>query len=140
MKLGIPEIIVILILVAVLFGTNKMPQIAKSIGNAIGAFRNGMSKAQKGEELFTEADGEKLKETAGEAVSSMKDNAAAAAENAVQNVSSAVSIAKEKAEERIEAVKGFYNDSDTPVDAAPENEKVDSAFEEESRDKQAVRA
>lgn len=119
MKLGIPEIIVILILVAVLFGTNKMPQVAKSIGNAIGAFRNGMSKAQKGEELFTEEDGEKLKETAGEAVGSMKDNAAAAAQSAVHNVSSAVNVAKEKAEERIEAVKELYNDSDvSKADAA----------------------
>jgi sec-independent protein translocase protein TatA len=133
MKLGIPEIIVILILVAVLFGTNKMPQVAKSIGNAIGAFRNGMSKAQKGEELFTEEDGEKLKETAGEAVGSMKDNAAAAAQSAVHNVSSAVNVAKEKAEERIEAVKELYNDSDaSKADAAEADAAGDG-----SPDKQA---
>jgi sec-independent protein translocase protein TatA len=133
MKLGIPEIIVILILVAVLFGTNKMPQVAKSIGNAIGAFRNGMSKAQKGEELFTEEDGEKLKETAGEAVGSMKDNAAAAAQSAVHNVSSAVNVAKEKAEERIEAVKELYNDSDaSKADAAEADAAGDG-----SSDKQA---
>jgi sec-independent protein translocase protein TatA len=133
MKLGIPEIIVILILVAVLFGTNKMPQVAKSIGNAIGAFRNGMSKAQKGEELFTEEDGEKLKETAGEAVGSMKDNAAAAAQSAVHNVSSAVNVAKEKAEERIEAVKELYNDSDT---SKADTAEADAAGEG-SPDKQA---
>ncbi len=133
MKLGIPEIIVILILVAVLFGTNKMPQVAKSIGNAIGAFRNGMSKAQKGEELFTEEDGEKLKETAGEAVGSMKDNAAAAAQSAVHNVSSAMNVAKEKAEERIEAVKELYNDSDaSKADAAEADAAGDG-----SPDKQA---
>ena len=111
MKLGVPEIVLILVVVAVLFGTNKLPQVAKSIGNALGGFRAGMSKAQKGEDLFTEEDGEKLKETAAEAANSMAENVSNAASNAASNVSEAMSTMATKVSDRVEAVRENYDKS-----------------------------
>lgn len=38
---GGPEMIIILLIVVLLFGANKLPQLARSSGQAIGEFRKG---------------------------------------------------------------------------------------------------
>jgi sec-independent protein translocase protein TatA len=39
-SLGLPELIVILIIIIFLFGANRIPEIAKGIGSAIRNFKN----------------------------------------------------------------------------------------------------
>jgi sec-independent protein translocase protein TatA len=45
-KLGVPELIIILVIIALLFGVGKISKIGGEIGGAIRAFRKGL----KGEE------------------------------------------------------------------------------------------
>lgn len=45
--LGTPELVVILILVLVLFGGRKIPEIMRGIGEGLREFRNASSSAQK---------------------------------------------------------------------------------------------
>jgi sec-independent protein translocase protein TatA len=51
MKLGIPELIVILIIVLLLFGANRLPELGRGIGKGIKNFkdatRNEMGDADK---------------------------------------------------------------------------------------------
>ncbi len=51
-SLGVPEIILILVIIMIFFGVGKLPQVGESIGKAIRSFK----KAQSGE-------GEEEKET-----------------------------------------------------------------------------
>ena len=45
-SLGWPEIVIILVIILIIFGVGKLPQVGTSIGKAIRAFK----KAQAGEE------------------------------------------------------------------------------------------
>ena len=44
---GFPELIVILIIVVVIFGASKLPQLGKGLGEGISNFRDGLSKGNK---------------------------------------------------------------------------------------------
>lgn len=46
-KLGAGELILILCIVLVVFGPSKLPQVGKSIGEAIREFRKGATQTQK---------------------------------------------------------------------------------------------
>ncbi len=41
--LGMPELIVILIIVLVIFGANRLPQLGEGLGKAIRGFKKGIS-------------------------------------------------------------------------------------------------
>ncbi|HEX9020904.1 MAG TPA: twin-arginine translocase TatA/TatE family subunit [Nitrospirota bacterium] len=41
--LGMPELIVILIIVVVIFGANRLPQLGEGLGKAIRGFKKGLS-------------------------------------------------------------------------------------------------
>lgn len=45
--LGTPEIILILILVLLFFGKNKLPELAKSIGQSFNALKEGFNKGDE---------------------------------------------------------------------------------------------
>ena len=47
--LGLPELLVILLIVLVLFGANKLPQLGKGLGSAIKNFKDGMNEGRKGD-------------------------------------------------------------------------------------------
>lgn len=41
-RLGLPEMLVILAIVIIIFGANRLPQLGKGIGSAIKNFKDGM--------------------------------------------------------------------------------------------------
>jgi sec-independent protein translocase protein TatA len=43
---GLPELIVILVIVIVIFGASKLPQLGKGLGEGISNFRDGLSKGK----------------------------------------------------------------------------------------------
>lgn len=43
-SIGLPEILIILVIVAVLFGGKKIPELGKGIGEGIKNFKNAMKK------------------------------------------------------------------------------------------------
>lgn len=46
-RLGAGELVIILLIVLVIFGPSKLPQIGKSMGEAIKEFRKGTSSVEK---------------------------------------------------------------------------------------------
>jgi sec-independent protein translocase protein TatA len=64
---GGPELLIVLLIVVLLFGANKLPQLARSSGQAMGEFRRGREEieaelrnaaAEPADETATEAQGE----------------------------------------------------------------------------------
>ena len=47
---GLPETIIILVIVLILFGANRLPQLAKGMGESIRNFKSGMSDAEAEDE------------------------------------------------------------------------------------------
>jgi len=47
---GMPEMIIILVIVLVLFGANRLPQLAKGMGESIRNFKQGMTEAEAEDE------------------------------------------------------------------------------------------
>ena len=41
--LGMPELVVILLVVLLIFGATRIPQIAKSLGKSVSSFKKGIS-------------------------------------------------------------------------------------------------
>jgi len=41
-SLGIPELLIILVIVVVIFGASKLPQLGKGLGEGISNFRDGL--------------------------------------------------------------------------------------------------
>jgi len=48
MNLGLPELLVILFIVILIFGANKLPQLGRGIGGAIRNFKEGMKEGEAG--------------------------------------------------------------------------------------------
>ncbi len=51
-RLGIPELVILLLIVLVIFGASKLPQLGKGLGEGIRNFKKGM----KGDDSPDEAD------------------------------------------------------------------------------------
>jgi sec-independent protein translocase protein TatA len=41
-SLGVPELLIILVIVVVIFGASKLPQLGKGLGEGISNFRDGL--------------------------------------------------------------------------------------------------
>jgi len=52
--LGIPELLIILVVVMIIFGAGKLPQIGEGLGKAINGFKRGLSEPSKSEEMKQE--------------------------------------------------------------------------------------
>jgi sec-independent protein translocase protein TatA len=47
--LGYQELLIILVIVLVLFGANRLPQLARSLGSSVKEFKKGVDEASKDE-------------------------------------------------------------------------------------------
>ncbi len=47
--LGYQELLIILIIVLILFGANRLPELARSLGSSVKEFKKGVNEAQKDE-------------------------------------------------------------------------------------------
>ena len=47
MNLGLPELLIILLIVIVIFGANRLPQLGKGLGSAIRNFKDGIKDETK---------------------------------------------------------------------------------------------
>ena len=48
-NLGLPELLVILVIVVLVFGAGKIPQLGKGLGEGIKNFKNAMKDGQSGD-------------------------------------------------------------------------------------------
>lgn len=53
---GLGELVIILVVVLLLFGAKRLPEIAKSVGKSTKEFKRGMEEAVSGDEEPEEAD------------------------------------------------------------------------------------
>ena len=47
--LGYQELLIILVIVLILFGANRLPELAKSLGSSVKEFKKGVNETQKDE-------------------------------------------------------------------------------------------
>jgi len=62
--LGLPELLVVLVLALLVFGADRLPDIAKGIGKSVHAFKSGLKETEQEIKKIgkDEEDGEKVKE------------------------------------------------------------------------------
>ncbi len=53
---GLPELVVILVIVIVIFGATKLPQLGKGLGEGISNFRDGLNKGNKDDKALPKSD------------------------------------------------------------------------------------
>jgi len=46
-NIGLPELLVVLVIVLLLFGAGKLPEIARSIGKSLNEFKKGVKEVEK---------------------------------------------------------------------------------------------
>ena len=54
--LGLPELLIILAIVLIIFGAGKLPQIGESLGRAVSGFKRGISETPKIEDIKQETE------------------------------------------------------------------------------------
>ena len=59
MRPGIWQVVIVVVLIAVLFGAKKIPELARALGKAKGEFKKGLAEGEKEEQ---EAEGKPAKE------------------------------------------------------------------------------
>ena len=61
--LGMPELLIILVIILIIFGAGKLPQIGKGLGQGIKNFRESTKSAKENPEEIPEDAGNNKKET-----------------------------------------------------------------------------
>ena len=57
--LGMPELLVILVIVVVIFGASRLPQLGRGLGEGISNFRDGLSRGNKDDKALPKSSDEK---------------------------------------------------------------------------------
>ena len=79
MGIGFPELMIILVIIMIIFGAGKLPEIGSAFGNSIRNFKKSMKDAeQENEELPEGAETAESAITEGEQAAEGEDNASAA--------------------------------------------------------------
>ncbi len=55
MGIGFPELMIILVIIMIIFGAGKLPEIGSAFGNSIRNFKKSMKEAEEGTEELPEA-------------------------------------------------------------------------------------
>ena len=56
--LGVPELLIILVIVVVIFGASRLPQLGRGLGEGISNFRDGLSKGDKNDKALPKSSDE----------------------------------------------------------------------------------
>lgn len=59
--LGYQELLIILVIVLILFGANRLPELARSLGSSVKEFKKGVNEAQKDDTIAAAAKKEEEK-------------------------------------------------------------------------------
>ena len=59
MKLGVPELLIVLALVVILFGPSQIPKLTKMFGKSVKSFKDGMSEEKDGADKKPESSDDK---------------------------------------------------------------------------------
>lgn len=43
MAIGVPEILIVLVIILILFGPRKLPELSRAVGKSVREYRNGLS-------------------------------------------------------------------------------------------------
>lgn len=57
--LGLPELLIILVIVVVIFGASRLPQLGRGLGEGISNFRDGLSKPGKDDKALPKSSDDK---------------------------------------------------------------------------------
>jgi len=52
-SLGLPELLIILVIVVLIFGANRLPQLAKGLGSSVKNFKEGMKEGEQTSQTST---------------------------------------------------------------------------------------
>ena len=86
MGIGFPELMIILVIIMIIFGAGKLPEIGSAFGNSIRNFKKSMKDAeQENEELPEGAETVETAITEGEPAAEGEDNTSAADETPVSS-------------------------------------------------------
>ena len=66
--LGLPEIIIILLVVLIIFGPKNLPKLGKAVGRTVANLRDGLNSGKKDDEESEDSEGEAKAEQAEAAV------------------------------------------------------------------------
>ena len=66
MRPGVWQVLIVVLIIAVLFGAKKIPDLARSLGKAKGEFKKGLAEGAKEEEELAKAEEKKEAEPAKE--------------------------------------------------------------------------
>ncbi len=55
-NIGLGEILVLVLVVLILFGPNKLPELGKSLGKALGEFRRGIREGMDDKDVSSKSD------------------------------------------------------------------------------------
>ena len=74
MGIGFPELMVILIIIMIIFGAGKLPEIGSAFGRSIKNFKSSMKEAQEEEEMAQVEEGQQASIEEGKEASSEEEN------------------------------------------------------------------
>ena len=110
MGIGFPELMVILVIIMIIFGAGKLPEIGSAFGNSIKNFKKSMKDAEAGEIESGSADGESPLSDSGSTVE--------AVEAADKVLTPEEAAAKKEAEMIDEVADGILKDRISPIKTA----------------------
>lgn len=110
MGIGFPELMVILVIIMIIFGAGKLPEIGSAFGNSIKNFKKSMKDAEAGEIESGSPDGESPLSDSGSTVE--------AVEAADKVLTPEEAAAKKEAEMIDEVADGILKDRISPIKTA----------------------
>jgi sec-independent protein translocase protein TatA len=89
MGIGFPELMIILVIIMIIFGAGKLPEIGSAFGRSIKNFKSSMKEAEA-EELSTESDSDTQEVTSEKTAEAPKSDAAKKEEELIDEAASEI--------------------------------------------------